>query len=116
MSHSYATRVDRMLNVLASSQREAKVHTTHSKALSVFQKHEAVYLAARTKYETAQAQLNSEAEALDISRSNAREATERMQEKSQEVDSLRTMFGVDARERAAKLDELNGGKSSSLFC
>ena len=92
-------------------QRESKAHTAHSKTVSNFQKVEAAFLAARAKMEIAQAQLNAEAETLDIARSNAREATEAMQEKSQEVDALRTMFGVDAREREVKLVQLNGKKS-----
>lgn len=78
------------------------------KSLTAFQKYEAAFLAARTKYETAQAQMQSDAETLDITRGNARQATESMQEKSQEIDGLRTMLGVDAREREVKLVELSG--------
>ncbi|KAK7463490.1 hypothetical protein VKT23_006838 [Stygiomarasmius scandens] len=94
-------------------KREAKAHTAHTKALVAFQKAEAAYLAARTKYETAQAEMNAEMEVLEIARDNAREATERMQEKAQEIDSLRTMLGVDERERQVKIDEIkNLGKKS----
>lgn len=90
-----------------STQSEAKAHTSHTKVLTEFQKLEAIFLAARAKYEAAQARLHSEEETLEIVRNNARDATERLQEKSQEVDSLRTMYGVDERERAAKLAEIS---------
>jgi hypothetical protein len=58
--------------------------------------------------------MNSEAEVLDLARNNARETTEGLAEKSQEVDGLRTMLGVDERERAVKLTELNP-KSKGFF-
>ncbi|THV07301.1 hypothetical protein K435DRAFT_643790 [Dendrothele bispora CBS 962.96] len=93
-------------------KRESKAHTAHTKSLIAFQKAEAAYLAARTKYETAQAEMNAENEVLEIARDNARDATERMQEKAQEIDSLRTMLGVDERERQVKIDEIkNVGKN-----
>jgi hypothetical protein len=50
---------------------------------------------------------------LEIVRNNAKDATERLQEKSQEVDSLRTMYGVDERERAAKLAEISAKASEN---
>ncbi|KAF5367450.1 hypothetical protein D9758_003650 [Tetrapyrgos nigripes] len=87
-------------------KREAKAHTAHIKALTAFQKAEAAYLAARTKYETAEAEMNAEHEVLEITRDSARQATERMQEKAQEIDSLRKMLGVDERERQVKIDEI----------
>ncbi len=56
--------------------------------------------------------LTSNTEALEISRNNAKEATASMQEKSQEVDGLRTMFDVDEKEREVKLVELTGKPST----
>ncbi|KAJ7126855.1 hypothetical protein C8R44DRAFT_617404 [Mycena epipterygia] len=94
-------------------KREAKAQSAYTKTLSSFQKYEAAFLAARAKYETTQAMLTSHTEALDISRSNAKEATASMQDKSQEVDGLRTMFSVDEKEREVKLVELTGKPSTS---
>ena len=91
---------------------EAKTHSAHTKRLSQFQKQTTVFLAARSKYEAAEARLHSEEEALERVKGNARDITEKLQGKSQQVDSLRTMFAVDERERAAKLaeiDEHSGG-------
>ncbi|KAK0204851.1 hypothetical protein DFS33DRAFT_701165 [Desarmillaria ectypa] len=96
-------------------KHESQAHTAHARALAILQKNEASFLAARTKYEMAQAQLHAEAEILEISRNNAHEATEHMQEKSQEVDSLRTMFGVDEREREVKLVELTQRRSKHAW-
>jgi uncharacterized protein YhaN len=84
--------------------------------MSAFQKHEAAYLASRKKYDTLQAQMNADAEALEVARNNAREATERMQEKSKEIEALRLMRGVDEREREVKIDQLTGkGNRKSWF-
>ena len=41
-----------------------------------------------------------------LARENARKTTEAIQEKSQEVDALRTMYGVDEREREVKLTSI----------
>jgi hypothetical protein len=100
-----------LLNIHAS-QREAKAQAAYTKTLSTFQKHEAAFLAARSKYESSQALLTSNTETLEISRNNAREATGSMQDKSQEVDGLRTMFDVDEKERVVKMVELTGKAST----
>ncbi|KAJ7158617.1 hypothetical protein C8R46DRAFT_1224561 [Mycena filopes] len=94
-------------------KREAKAQSAYTKTLSTFQKHEAAFLAARTKYEASQAELTSNTEALEVSRNNAKEATASMQDKSQEVDGLRTMFDVDEKEREVKLVELTGKPSTT---
>ncbi|KAF9052484.1 hypothetical protein BDZ89DRAFT_1107695 [Hymenopellis radicata] len=94
-------------------KRESKAYTVHTKSFTSLQKYEAALLAARRKYETMQAQFNADAEALEVARNNAREVTESMQEKSQEVDGLRTMFSVDEREREVKLVELSGKNAKS---
>ncbi|KAF8623640.1 hypothetical protein AX17_007340 [Amanita inopinata Kibby_2008] len=96
-------------------REEEKVHYVHSKALANLRKQERAFFAAKTKYETALAQFNAESDTLESVRNNAREATEQMQEKSQEVDSLRTMYGIDERERELKLVQLGGKKSHSLW-
>ncbi|KAF8206265.1 hypothetical protein K438DRAFT_1756351 [Mycena galopus ATCC 62051] len=96
-------------------KREAKAQAAYTKTLSTFQKHEAAFLAARSKYEASQALLTSNSDTLEISRANAKEATSSMQEKSQEVDGLRTMFDVDERERAVKLGDLGVSPNRSRF-
>lgn len=62
----------------------------------------------KARHETLQAQLKAEADTLEAVRDGARQATERVQFKSQEVDSLRKMLSVDEREREVKLSELKG--------
>jgi hypothetical protein len=57
--------------------------------------------------------LTSNTEALEICRGNAKESTANMQDKSQEVDGLRTMFDVDEKEREVKLVELTGKPSTA---
>ncbi|KAJ6531937.1 hypothetical protein B0H19DRAFT_966457 [Mycena capillaripes] len=96
-------------------KREAKAQSAYTKTLSTFQKHEAAFLAARSKYEASQALLTSNTEALEISRSNAKEATASMQDKSQEVDALRTNFSVDEKEREVTLVELTGKPTTSRW-
>ncbi|KAL0953266.1 hypothetical protein HGRIS_004516 [Hohenbuehelia grisea] len=99
----------------AAVKREKKCQSSHNKALSSFHKFEASLLDMRTKFEAAQAVLNAEADALDTARNNARLTTERMQEKSQEIESLRTMLGVDQREREVKMAELMPKKTGSRW-
>jgi len=87
-------------------KNEAKANAAHQKVLRRFQKEESIFLAARSKFEAAQAQLTSEEETVEIVRNHAKVATEHLQEKSREVDGLRTMFTLDEKERAVKLNEL----------
>ncbi|KAJ7475978.1 hypothetical protein FB451DRAFT_1366601 [Mycena latifolia] len=94
-------------------KREAKAQAAYTKTLTKFQKYEAAFLAARAKFEASQSTLTSHTEALEISRNNAKESTASMQEKSQEVDGLRTMFDVDEREREVKMVELTGKPTTS---
>ncbi|KAG6851115.1 hypothetical protein H0H93_000995 [Arthromyces matolae] len=90
------------------AKNEARTHEQRKKLQAECQKQETQFLEARAKFEAAQARVHSEEETLEMVREKARDATERLQEKSQEVDSLRTMFSVDERERAAKLAAING--------
>ncbi|KAF5382175.1 hypothetical protein D9615_004406 [Tricholomella constricta] len=92
----------------ASVKNEAKANAARAKVHAEFQKQESLFLAARAKFEAAQARLTSEDEAVEVVRNAARDATEKLQEKSQEVDSLRVMYGVDERERAARLAAIAG--------
>ncbi|KAF7321684.1 DNA binding protein Ncp1 [Mycena kentingensis (nom. inval.)] len=93
-------------------KREEKAQSTYNKSLSTFQKHEAAFLAARAKFEASQALLTANTDTLEISRSNAKQATEKLQDKAQEVDGLRTVFDVDEKEREVKLVELTGKGST----
>ena len=56
----------------------------------------------------AAAQLEQADRALDEHKDRAREAMDRVKEKREEVESMRRQFGVEQRERAAQLGELNG--------
>lgn len=88
---------------------------SHGKKIHAFKKAEAAYLNAKMKYETAQAELNSEAETLELLRTNAREATQSVQDKSAEVDALRQTLALDEREREVRLGELKGARRGSLW-
>ncbi|KAJ3565057.1 hypothetical protein NP233_g7882 [Leucocoprinus birnbaumii] len=94
---------------------EAKAHTNHAKVLSAFKKQETAFLASRSRYESLQGQVNAETERLEAVRVSAKSATDRVAEKTQEVDSLRKMFGIDEREREVKLGELKETKTSTLW-
>ncbi|KAG9073555.1 hypothetical protein FS749_015003 [Ceratobasidium sp. UAMH 11750] len=61
------------------------------------------YLAAKAAWEKAAADLKSKNEMLDSTKEHARIQTELLQEKSKEVDQLRTQKATDDRERQAKL-------------
>ncbi|KAF8959498.1 hypothetical protein BDZ97DRAFT_1667013 [Flammula alnicola] len=87
---------------------EARLQANHSKQVITFKKSEAAFLSAKMRYDMAQAQLNAEVEALETLRNNAREATERMQDKAAEVDVLRQTLAMDEREREVKLAQLRG--------
>ncbi|KAF7316757.1 DNA binding protein Ncp1 [Mycena chlorophos] len=95
-----------------AAKREEKAQAAYNKSLSTFQKHEAAFLAARAKFESSQALLNSNTETLEISRNNAKDATANLQDKSTEVDGLRQMYDVDEKEREVKLVELTGKGST----
>ena len=56
----------------------------------------------------AAAQLEQADRALDDHKDRAREAMERVKEKREEVENMRRQFGIEQRERAAHLGELNG--------
>ncbi|KAF9522066.1 hypothetical protein CPB83DRAFT_150876 [Crepidotus variabilis] len=91
---------------------ESRVQVTHSKLLTTFKKTESTFLSAKAAYETALAQLNAEAENLETLRLSAREATEKLQDKAAEIDSLRATLSVDEREREVKLGQLKGRRTS----
>ncbi|KAG5649666.1 hypothetical protein H0H81_002581 [Sphagnurus paluster] len=100
----------------AAVKKEARALTMRNKVQAQFQKQETLFIEARTKFEAAQARLNSEEEAVEDVRSRARDATEKLQEKAQEVDGLRVMYGVDERERSAKLAAITGKSEGSAGC
>lgn len=92
----------------------------HSKSLFAFKKIEAAHLNAKMRYEAALSELHAEAEALETLKNNSKEAAEHVQEKSAQVDSLRTTLAVEERKRELKLSDLKGSpantkRSSSLW-
>jgi hypothetical protein len=89
-------------------------HTKHSRALSDARKAEMELLVARTASEREQASLRAAGEVLEVSRKHARETTEMLREKMEEVERLRMYKQVDDRERAVKVKSLVG-EVSVLF-
>ncbi|KAH9964379.1 hypothetical protein BGW80DRAFT_1123583, partial [Lactifluus volemus] len=91
-----------------SIKEEAMSHTKHSRALSDARKAEMELLVARTASEREQASLRAAGEVLEVSRKHARETTEMLREKMEEVERLRVYKQVDDRERAVKVKSLVG--------
>ena len=89
-------------------QIEAHAHSNHSKSLFAFRKIEAAHLNAKLRYETALAELHAEDGALETLKNNTKAAGELVQNKSAEVDGLRTTLAVDEREREIRLSDLKG--------
>lgn len=71
-----------------------------------FKKIEAAYLTAKMRYETSLAELQAEADTLETLKNNSREAAEKVQDKSVQVDTLRTTLAVEERERELRLSDL----------
>ncbi|KZT73031.1 hypothetical protein DAEQUDRAFT_762395 [Daedalea quercina L-15889] len=113
---SEAKAVDQAIRELADIQKmqktalkeESRAVSSHAKALRTFHKEELEYLAARARYEKAQAELAAVEDTRDSAREHAQEVTEMMQEKSREVEWLRSQKAADDRERQAKLTQLTG--------
>ncbi|KAI9439931.1 hypothetical protein H4582DRAFT_1561555 [Lactarius indigo] len=89
-------------------QEEAESHTRHSRALSDAHKAEMNVLIARTANEREQAGLRAAGEELEACRKHARETTDMLRDKMQEIERLRVYKGVDDRERAVKVKSLVG--------
>ncbi|KIL58762.1 hypothetical protein M378DRAFT_15312 [Amanita muscaria Koide BX008] len=94
---------------------EAKAHAVYAKLLELARKHEVEYMESKARYDATLVRLQSEEQVLEKIKENAREATQQIRAKTQELDSLRAVFGVDERERELRLMELTGKKSSSPF-
>jgi hypothetical protein len=60
-------------------------------------------LTARTANERGQASLRAAGEVLEASRKHARKTTKMLQEKMEQVDSLRNHISVDDKEHAVKV-------------
>jgi hypothetical protein len=72
-------------------------------------------LMARTAHEREQAGLQAAGKELEECRKHARETTDMLRDKMQEVERLRLYKGVDDRERAVKVKSLNGQVSPARF-
>lgn len=100
---SEAKAIDQSIRELADLQKmqknalkeEARSVAAHTKALRAYHKEELEYLAARGRYEKAQAELAVVEDAREAARGHAMEITEMMQEKSQEVEWLRSQKAAD---------------------
>jgi hypothetical protein len=60
------------------------------------------------RHETALAELHAEDGTLEALRNNTKAASELVQNKSAEIDGLRTTLAVDEREREIRLSDLKG--------
>lgn len=89
-------------------QEEAESRTRHSRAQSDAHRAEMKVLIARTANEREQAGLHAAGKELEECRKHARETTDMLRDKMQEVERLRVHKGVDDRERAVKAKSLNG--------
>ncbi|KAI0254969.1 hypothetical protein BJV78DRAFT_807863 [Lactifluus subvellereus] len=98
----------------ASIKEEAKSHSRHSRALSDAHKAEMELLVARTANEREQANLRATGEVLEASRKHARETTEMLRGKMEEVERLRMYKQVDDRERTVKVKGLVGEERNRL--
>ncbi|KAH9928262.1 uncharacterized protein B0H18DRAFT_252704 [Fomitopsis serialis] len=100
---SEAKAIEQAIRELADIQKmqktalkeESRAVASHAKALRTFHKEELEYLAARARYEKAQAELAAVEDGRDAAREHAQEVTEMMQEKSKEVDWLRAQKAAD---------------------
>jgi hypothetical protein len=104
-----------LLSLLFFPQEEAEFHTRHSRALGDAHKAEMKLLIARTENEREQAGLRAAGEELEASRKHARETTDMLRDKMQEVERLRMHKGVDDREGAVKAKSLVGQVSQTLW-
>ncbi|KAI0690143.1 hypothetical protein BC835DRAFT_1281545 [Cytidiella melzeri] len=89
-------------------KEEAKANASFAQAMRVFHKEELAFLAARARYEKAQAELQGHENARDAARDHASEATEMLQDKNREIEWLRAQKHADDREREVRLRELAG--------
>ncbi len=76
-------------------KEEAKTNAAYAQALKVFHKEELAFLAARAKFERAQADLQCYEDAREAARDHARDATEMLQEKNREIEWLRAQKHAD---------------------
>ena len=79
----------------SSIKEEAKANAAHANALRVFHKEELDYLAAKSKYERAQADLQAYENSREAARDHANEATEMLQDKNREIEWLRAQKHAD---------------------
>ncbi|KAA1467616.1 hypothetical protein DENSPDRAFT_832723 [Dentipellis sp. KUC8613] len=98
----------------AAVKEESKSHTIHSKAITDAHKAEMDFLAAQSAQERAQTALRAAAEALERSREHARDTTEMLREKMDEVERIRMHKQADDRERALKVKGLTGESKSGF--
>ena len=98
-----------------SPQEEAEFHTRHSRAVSDAHKSEMKLLIARTENERELAGLRAAGQELEASRKHARETTDMLRDKMQEVERLRMHKGVDDREGAVKAKNLVGQVSQTFW-
>ncbi|KAH8117881.1 hypothetical protein DFH11DRAFT_1503376, partial [Phellopilus nigrolimitatus] len=89
-----------------ASAEESKTHAAQGKASKNVHKLRTKYLQAKADYERSDAELRAKDEQYAASCEYAQQMTEKLGEKTHELEELRRQKGVDDREREAKLVEL----------
>ncbi|KAI0091236.1 hypothetical protein BDY19DRAFT_886286 [Irpex rosettiformis] len=89
-------------------KEEAKTTAAYAQALKAFHKEELAFLAARAKFERAEADLQCHEDARDAAREHASDATEMLQDKNREIEWMRAQKHADDREREIRLRQLAG--------
>ncbi|TFY78056.1 hypothetical protein EWM64_g5956, partial [Hericium alpestre] len=95
----------------AAVKEEAQMHTHNARAMSEAHKAEMDLLAAQGHQERSQTALRTAEETLEESRRHARETTDMMRDKMDEIERLRALKQADDRERAVKIKGLSGERS-----
>ncbi|KAI0043828.1 hypothetical protein FA95DRAFT_1562910 [Auriscalpium vulgare] len=89
---------------------ELVANTKFTNALKEARKAEITYMAALETHQRCQSTLKSHEEALENSRRHARDTTEMLREKMEEVENVQLHKQADDRERAIKIKNLAGEK------
>ncbi|KZT07768.1 uncharacterized protein LAESUDRAFT_677672 [Laetiporus sulphureus 93-53] len=89
-------------------REESRAVSAHAKALRTFHKEELEHLAAKARFDRAQAELWTYEDARETARDHAADITDMLKEKNLEVEWLRAQKAADDSEREAKMQQLTG--------
>ncbi|KAF8476496.1 hypothetical protein JB92DRAFT_2770002, partial [Gautieria morchelliformis] len=89
-----------------AAKDEAAATASHSKAIKNEHKLDLAYLEARSKHESALADLKASEDALKATKRHAGDRNQLLQEKRREIEQLRGKKAVEDREREGKIKQL----------